>query len=216
MDIDWESIDDGVINAEEGALNIIGFDEKAQKEVVEGVFRLAGPILHFVLAFFDDDYKEASDGEDFNFTDTLKWLMASNWMSYFSDITLQMMGTLVYDFTQDDWAGAEKALLEWWQERVTHLILNPKPFDWLIFFPQLLLHNWERFFGKLSVMNVAFTAIPWTIIGPIPTLVQIFFMVFENKFYAQGNVLLLGIQAVLAPRSTKLTSRHQPIPPPPS
>ena len=119
--------------------------------------------------------------------------MTSNWMSYFSEKTLEMMGQLVYDFTQDDWAGAEKVWLEWFEERVNYFLKHLKPLEWLEFFPQLFLHNYERLFGELDPTNVAFTALPWTFVGPTPVFAQVFFMVFYNKMYAEGNVLLLGI-----------------------
>jgi hypothetical protein len=65
--------------------------------------------------------------------------------------------------------------------------------EWLEFFPQLFIHNFERLFGKLDPTNVVFTALPWTILSPPLIFAQVFFMVFFNKFYAEGNVLLLAI-----------------------
>ena len=67
--------------------------------------------------------------------------------------------------------------------------------EWAAFVPQFILHNYERFFGKIDSMNVGITALPWTFIGSALLIAQAGVMIFLNKFYAEGNALLLGIQA---------------------
>jgi hypothetical protein len=68
-----------------------------------------------------------------------------------------------------------------------------KILEWGWFAPTLILHTFEKMFGKIDPMNVIFTALPWTILSQFVVFTQILFMMFENKFFAEGNVLLLGL-----------------------
>jgi hypothetical protein len=97
--IDWDGVDDTIINTEKNIADSIGFNEQAQKDAVEGIFKLVGPVLDFLLKWIDPDYKAHAGEDELNFTEILKYLMTTNWFAYFSETTLQTMGTLVYEFT---------------------------------------------------------------------------------------------------------------------
>lgn len=84
--------------------------------------------------------------------------------------------------------------MHWYQKKIDYFFRNLKIWDWMLIAPQLGLHLYESLFGKLEPMNVMFTALPWTLLAPFGVFAQIIFMVFENKFFAEGNVLLLGLQ----------------------
>ena len=191
--IDLDNIDDTIIKTEKDIIEGIGINPEYQIQVVKGIFSVLGPSMHQLLTWFVPSYADETKDQNMNFIDILHWLMASDFISYFSETTLEMFGELVYAATQDDWALAEKTFLSWEQKKVDYFFKHLKVLEWGWFAPTLLFHYYEKIFGKIDPMNVMFTALPWTILSPFGVFTQILFMIFENKFFAEGNVLLLGL-----------------------
>ena len=46
---------------------------------------------------------------------------------------------------------------------------------------------------SLFISDPEFTAIPWSVLSPLLVVGQILFLMFINKFYANGNALLIGL-----------------------
>jgi len=140
---------------------------------------------------------ENEDGE-IDYASMLQWVLESNFTQYLSENTLVMMGTVMTYMIEGKEAEAEKEVVNWYDERLEYLFSHLQIQEWTIFgfeaFCYYVLMG-KGVFGKVSPMNVWFTALPWTLIGIVLVGVQIGFLIFWNRWFADGNLLLIGMEA---------------------
>lgn len=75
-----------------------------------------------------------------------------------------------------------------------YLLANLRPVEWGTFLAQVFGYYVLMSPGKFTPTSVWLTALPWTFIGVPLNTIQVAFMLFYNKGYAEGNVMLIGIQ----------------------
>ena len=72
---------------------------------------------------------------------------------------------------------------------------NLRLVDWIEFLMMWFAHYVIEGGGdSFFLTDPEITAIPWSIISPILVISQILFLLFINKFYANGNTLLISMQ----------------------
>ena len=105
------------------------------------------------------------------------------------------MGDMVFTLATNNMVQAEKDAKNYAESRVNYFLRHLKPLEWSKFLGQAFAHYVLLSNGKFSIMSEEFNALPYTILSPILIIGQIIFLMFFNKWYAGGNILLLILQA---------------------
>lgn len=102
-------------------------------------------------------------------TQTLEYLMESDWEAYFSDETLELFGELVYHLgIKQDYGAVKDVFKDWYTERERYFLDNMRPTEWGYFLIELFMYYTFMKEGTgniLGKVDMVVFGIPWLIFG---------------------------------------------------
>lgn len=147
-----------------------------------------------LLNQYDPEYGKLVLDEhgDYSIIKMLQWIVESEWQDYFSEKTLAMFGTLIFNITEEDFNAAKETEEAWEAERKDHFWKNLRPFEWINFGMDACLYFFVM--KKWNGNESYFGFVPWAIIGSVAVILQMVFFGYFNNLWAEGNILLIVLQ----------------------